>query len=262
MGGCRRHPPLKIHLLGWLTPSPAPENQPLICPIRQRPHHRSTPPAIARHLPLSPIFLISSVFSSISSLPHATSPPRDFLLPGLSSTATSPPPPLPHGAAAVHGAGPRCAAAPWGSCTGSGLRRSEAPSPPWCGGRASTTSASTAARGRWARAARRAGAAGGRGLEADGGLAGGLASSWTGDARLDGPRVRRHARDDAHGRIYTDNALPSCSYPRGFRERRPTEWQQADHTAGYGRNTAWLAVTKTGIRTRARRRTSSTRCPA
>ncbi|RLN05216.1 G-type lectin S-receptor-like serine/threonine-protein kinase [Panicum miliaceum] len=37
--------------------------------------------------------------------------------------------------------------------------------------------------------------------------------------------------------VCTENALPSCSCPRGFRERRPAEWLQNDHTAGCARNT-------------------------
>ncbi|KAG2602473.1 hypothetical protein PVAP13_5KG682800 [Panicum virgatum] len=36
--------------------------------------------------------------------------------------------------------------------------------------------------------------------------------------------------------VCTENALPSCSCPRGFRARRPAEWLQADHTAGCSRN--------------------------
>ncbi|XP_066310453.1 G-type lectin S-receptor-like serine/threonine-protein kinase At2g19130 isoform X2 [Miscanthus floridulus] len=38
--------------------------------------------------------------------------------------------------------------------------------------------------------------------------------------------------------VCTDNALPSCTCPRGFRERDLAEWLQDDHTAGCARNTA------------------------
>ncbi|CAO2167326.1 unnamed protein product [Urochloa humidicola] len=40
--------------------------------------------------------------------------------------------------------------------------------------------------------------------------------------------------------VCTENALPSCSCPRGFRQRRPDEWSRSDHTAGCARNTALL----------------------
>ncbi|TKW18161.1 hypothetical protein SEVIR_5G414600v4 [Setaria viridis] len=36
--------------------------------------------------------------------------------------------------------------------------------------------------------------------------------------------------------VCTENALPSCSCPRGFSQRRPGEWLQNDHTAGCARN--------------------------
>jgi hypothetical protein len=38
--------------------------------------------------------------------------------------------------------------------------------------------------------------------------------------------------------LCTENALPSCTCPRGFRERDLAEWMQDDHTAGCARNTA------------------------
>ncbi|KAL6614029.1 hypothetical protein ACP70R_036299 [Stipagrostis hirtigluma subsp. patula] len=37
--------------------------------------------------------------------------------------------------------------------------------------------------------------------------------------------------------VCTENARPSCGCLRGFRERRPDEWRQGDHTAGCARNT-------------------------
>ncbi|RLN25127.1 G-type lectin S-receptor-like serine/threonine-protein kinase [Panicum miliaceum] len=46
--------------------------------------------------------------------------------------------------------------------------------------------------------------------------------------------------------VCTENALPSCSCPRGFRERRPAEWQQDDHTAGCARNTALACSAQDG----------------
>ncbi|KAG2650276.1 G-type lectin S-receptor-like serine/threonine-protein kinase At2g19130 [Panicum virgatum] len=38
--------------------------------------------------------------------------------------------------------------------------------------------------------------------------------------------------------VGTENALPSCSCPRGFRRRRPLEWAQGDYTSGCARNAA------------------------
>ncbi|CAO1942583.1 unnamed protein product [Urochloa humidicola] len=40
--------------------------------------------------------------------------------------------------------------------------------------------------------------------------------------------------------VCTENALPSCSCPRGFRQRSPGEWRRSDHTAGCARNAALL----------------------
>ncbi|CAM0150008.1 unnamed protein product [Urochloa decumbens] len=40
--------------------------------------------------------------------------------------------------------------------------------------------------------------------------------------------------------VCAENALPSCSCPRGFRPRRPGEWRRSDHTAGCARNAALL----------------------
>ena len=36
--------------------------------------------------------------------------------------------------------------------------------------------------------------------------------------------------------VCAENALPSCSCPRGFRPRRPLEWAQGDHTSGCARD--------------------------
>ncbi|CAL4888441.1 unnamed protein product [Urochloa decumbens] len=36
--------------------------------------------------------------------------------------------------------------------------------------------------------------------------------------------------------LCTDNALPFCSCPRGFRQRRPLEWGRGDYTSGCARN--------------------------
>ena len=38
--------------------------------------------------------------------------------------------------------------------------------------------------------------------------------------------------------VCTENALPSCTCPRGFRQRDLAQWLQDDHTAGCARNTA------------------------
>ncbi|CAL4972744.1 unnamed protein product [Urochloa decumbens] len=40
--------------------------------------------------------------------------------------------------------------------------------------------------------------------------------------------------------VCAENALPSCSCPRGFRQRRPGEWRRNDHTAGCARNAALM----------------------
>ncbi|CAN6251235.1 unnamed protein product [Urochloa humidicola] len=36
--------------------------------------------------------------------------------------------------------------------------------------------------------------------------------------------------------LCTENALPFCSCPRGFRQRRPLEWRRGDYTSGCNRN--------------------------